>query len=162
MAIFSKSDKSKIDKSNTTIIAAGTKVAGEVDIECKLHVDGEFAGTVRSKSLVTVGRTGLMEGEIVAKKLIVTGHFVGNADCDDIEILAGGKVAGQIASKVLVIERGSFFEGESKLKNQQQGGASLVAESAPGKSGDATTTSTASGANVRPISEGAKPKIQGM
>lgn len=79
-------------------------------------MDGEFSGQVVSSSIITVGKTGLMEGEITARKLVVTGHFSGTATCDELEILAGGRVQGAISSKILVIERGSFFEGESRLK----------------------------------------------
>ncbi|MBF0620439.1 MAG: polymer-forming cytoskeletal protein [Magnetococcales bacterium] len=116
MAIFNKASEPKIDKSNTTVIAAGTKITGEISIECKLHVDGEFSGQIRSNSLITIGKTGKVDGEIHSKKLIVTGRFEGTADCGEIEILSGGNVSGNISSRVLVIERGSLFQGESQLK----------------------------------------------
>jgi cytoskeletal protein CcmA (bactofilin family) len=76
-----------------------------------------------------VGKTGLVEGDVISNKLIVNGRFVGTAHCEEIEISAGGKVTGQIISSVLVVERGSFFEGESKLKGS-------VKESADTLSGD--------------------------
>lgn len=82
-------------------------------------MDGEFSGSINSQSIITVGKGGLVEGDVSAKKLIVTGRFKGDADCDEIEILSGGKVVGKIVSKVLVIERGSFFEGDSRLKNKE-------------------------------------------
>lgn len=85
-------------------------------IESKLRLDGEFTGTINSKGIISVGKTGLIEGDIVSRKLIVSGCFLGTAHCEEIEILARGKVVGQIISKVLVIERGGFFEGESKPK----------------------------------------------
>jgi cytoskeletal protein CcmA (bactofilin family) len=81
-----------------------------------MQVDGEFSGTINTKSIICVGKTGLIKGEIVSKKLVVTGCFLGTAHCEEIEILASGKVVGQITTKVLVIERGGFFEGESKPK----------------------------------------------
>lgn len=92
-------------------------MTGQVEIECKLHVDGEFSGQINSTSLITVGKSGVLEGEVVAKKLVVTGQFSGVADCEEIEILANGRMQGQITSKILVIERGSFFQGESRLKD---------------------------------------------
>ncbi len=116
MAIFSKSNKLATNRANTTIIAADTKMTGEIQIESKLHVDGEFSGTINAKSIIFVGETGLIEGNVVSPKLVVTGCFFGTAHCEEIEILASGKVVGQITSKVLVIERGGFFEGESKPK----------------------------------------------
>ena len=116
MAIFSKSDQSAANSANTTVIAADTKITGEIQVESKVHVDGEFSGTIDAKSIISVGKNGLIEGEIVSKKLGVAGCFLGTAHCEAIEILASGKVVGQITSKVLVVERGGFFEGESKPK----------------------------------------------
>jgi hypothetical protein len=80
-------------------------------------VDGAFTGSVHSNSVVTVGKTGLLEGEIVSKRLVVTGRFLGNADCDEIDILCGGCVVGHLSSKALTVERGSSFEGDSQLKD---------------------------------------------
>ena len=116
MAIFSKSDQSATNHTNTTVIAVDTKITGEIQIESKLRLDGEFSGTINLKGIISVGKTGLIEGDIVSRKLIVTGCFLGTAHCEAIEILASGKVVGQITSKVLVVERGGFFEGESKPK----------------------------------------------
>jgi len=116
MAIFRKSDKSAANSANTTVIATDTKITGKIQVESKVHVDGEFSGTINAKSVISVGKNGLIEGEIVAQKLVVTGCFLGTAHCEEIEILASGKVVGQITSNVLVIERGGFFEGESKPK----------------------------------------------
>jgi len=120
MAIFRKSNKSTANHANTTVIATDTKIRGEIQVESKVHVDGEFWGTINAKSIISVGKTGLIEGEIVSKKLVVTGCFFGTAHCEEIEILASGKVVGQITSNVLVIERGGFFEGESKPKESDK------------------------------------------
>ena len=115
MAIFRKSNEPSSDLTNTTSITAGTKVMGDIEIEYKLQLDGEISGKISSKSIISIGRTGLIEGEIVSQKLIVAGRFFGTADCEEIEILAGGKVVGQITCNVLIIERSGSFEGESKL-----------------------------------------------
>ncbi|MBF0186715.1 MAG: polymer-forming cytoskeletal protein [Magnetococcales bacterium] len=125
MGLFDKISKSKTKRSSTTIIAPGTKINGIVDAESVFHVDGELEGEIRSTGVVTIGRTGTIRGHLKAKKLMVTGVFSGKADCDEIEILAGGNVSGEIASKVLVVERGSHFEGESNLKGIQTDTSSL-------------------------------------
>ncbi|MBF0158249.1 MAG: polymer-forming cytoskeletal protein [Magnetococcales bacterium] len=113
-------DPSKGDSSNTTTIATGTRVTGDIQIDCKLHIDGELSGTIISTSLVTIGKAGRVDGEITARKLVVTGRFDGHADCDEIEILSGGRITGQVQSTLLVIERGSIFSGESRLKEQKE------------------------------------------
>jgi cytoskeletal protein CcmA (bactofilin family) len=127
MAISKKTDQSAAISASATIIAAGTKINGELQVDSMVYVYGEFSGTINSKSIVSVGKTGLIEGDVVSNKLIVNGRFVGTAHCEEIEISAGGKLTGQIISSVLVVERGSFFEGESKLKGSVKGSADTPA-----------------------------------
>ena len=115
MAIFNKSDT----ESNTTIIAAGTKIDGEFNINCKLHIDGEVTGKINSTNIVSIGAEGSIKGELSSVKLIVSGLFEGTADCDSIELLKDGKIVGKIISKDLMIESDSIFEGESQLKKNE-------------------------------------------
>jgi len=116
MGIFSRSDRLPAKPSNATIIAAGTEIRGEIKGQCRVHVDGKFSGPINSNSIISVGKSGLVEGDVTAEKLIVTGSFSGTADCGEIQILAGGRVLGRITCSILVIERGGFFNGKNKLK----------------------------------------------
>lgn len=116
MAIFCKSNKSAGDPLNTTIISGSTKIRGQIQGECMVHMDGKFSGPIHSKSIVSVGKSGFIEGDVTAKKLIVIGRFSGTADCEEIQILAGGEIIGQITCKILIIERGGFFHGQNKHK----------------------------------------------
>lgn len=116
MGFGNKGNKMAVDTSGTTIIAKGTKITGTIDIECKLHVDGQVDGTVKSSSVVTIGSSGIIKGEVFAEKLVVSGEMQGNADCTNIEILTGGKVNGDIVSTNLVIESQAIFEGHSKIR----------------------------------------------
>ena len=109
-----------MDTSETTVIAKGTKITGKIDVECKLHIDGEIDGSIHSSNVVIIGTPGLIKGEIFAERLLVSGEVVGNCDCQNIEILAGGKIVGDIISSNLIIESQGFFEGSSKIKVKEQ------------------------------------------
>jgi len=65
---------------------------------------------------VTVGTSGIIKGEVFSQRLLVSGEVIGNCDCANLEILAGGKVLGDIISSNLIIESQGFFEGTSKIK----------------------------------------------
>ena len=121
MGLISKGDKLAVDSSGTTIIAKGTKITGKIDIACKLHIDGEIDGTVHSSNIVAIGSSGLIRGEVFSEKLMVSGHLEGNADCESIDILAGGSIRGDIVSINLIIESQGKFEGQSKIR--VEGGA---------------------------------------
>ncbi len=118
MAIFDKSNAKGSVSSETTIIASGAKIDGVFNCASRLHVDGELTGEIHSKSIVTIGKGGKISGSVMANRLIVNGFFQGDADCDGVEVLAGGKFLGKVVSKELVIESKAEFEGESKIKRE--------------------------------------------
>ena len=82
-----------------------------------MHIDGEFEGIVKSQKNVTIGKTGIVKGDIFSDKLIISGAFTGNVDSDIVDVLPNGKLYGKVLANEFVIERGGFFEGESKTKD---------------------------------------------
>jgi len=120
MAIFNNSDianKSNSTDSNTTIITAGAKLTGEVELSCNLYIDGELEGSINSSKEVNVGKNGHVKGNIVTNRLVVQGYVEGSVVADRVEIKAAGHVNGEITSIELVIESKGIFEGNSIVKN---------------------------------------------
>ncbi len=118
MAVFSKHDSEKSTESlgkGATIIAAGTKIKGDVILSSSLHIDGEIEGTIHSDNIVTIGTKGTVNGEVNAKSFVINGTFEGSAESTVIEILHKGKVRGKLVYDELTIEKGGSFEGETKL-----------------------------------------------
>jgi len=58
MGILNRFGKSAVDPFDTTIIANGTKVKGEIEVGGNVHVDGEFTGPIRSNRIVSIGKGG--------------------------------------------------------------------------------------------------------
>lgn len=119
MGSFFNNSKESNNYTGTTTIAAGTKITGEIEISCNLHIDGEFDGNVKSESFITIGKSGLVEGDILADKLVVSGKFLGSCECNTVEIMPEGKVEGRVMTKELVIERKGIFVGESMIKDAE-------------------------------------------
>ncbi len=88
-------------------------------LDCNLYIDGEFEGSINSKKVVTVGKSGKVRGEIHTHHLVVQGLVEGSVDSNKLEIMASGKVLGSILSGELIIEAKGHFEGESKIKNKE-------------------------------------------
>ena len=120
MAIFTNNDK-QFDVANAngaTIIAAGTKLKGELNSECHIHIDGELEGNIHSTNTVMVGKNGVVIGDIFAQRVIVGGISKGTVDSECIEILPEGKIEGTIICNELYIEKKGVFVGESKIKSK--------------------------------------------
>jgi len=88
-------------------------------LDCNLYIDGEFEGSIISKKLITIGKSGKVRGEIQTNHLVVQGTVEGSVEAERLEIMAAGKVLGSIISSELVIEAQGHFEGESKIKNKE-------------------------------------------
>ena len=119
MAIFNKNDN--VSKAtSTTIISKGTKIKGDLEVNDKLHIEGEVEGNIVCKSNVSVGKGGKVKGELIAKELILNGELYGKADTDKIEIEKNGKLFGDIVVKDFIIEEGGVFQGNSTLKTTSE------------------------------------------
>lgn len=114
MAIFNKGNNESTTE--TTVISSGAKIKGEFNFESMLHVDGILEGDIFSNSVVVIGNQGRIQGTLKAKKLIVSGIFLGDADCASIQILAGGSINGNVISEEFVIESKATFEGKSSVR----------------------------------------------
>lgn len=128
MAIFNSGSDPAGLSSATTIIANGTTIKGDIQLKCNLHIDGEIEGAVETIGNVVIGKSGMAKGDIVAKRVSISGRFEGSVNGDSVEVLEGGKLFGKVISKGFVIEPNGVFEGESRLKVEQ---AQSAAESSP-------------------------------
>ena len=120
MAIFNNSDianKNNPTDANTTIITAGAKIKGEMNLSCNLYIDGELEGSIHSSKEVNVGKNGKVKGDITTNRLIVQGYVEGSIETDRVEIKAAGHVNGEITSTELIIESKGVFEGNSIVRN---------------------------------------------
>ena len=118
MAIFKKGETMAKNTDSTTIISQGSKIKGDFELSAKLHIEGEIEGKINSINVISIGKTGVVKGELRANKLLVDGVFDGEIEVDVLEITKSGKVIGNIVIKDLIIEQGGVFEGTSTLKKK--------------------------------------------
>ena len=65
-----------------------------------------------------MGKAGVVDGDIIAQRVIISGNFKGSIDSDCIEIMPNGRVEGTITCSELYIEKKGIFIGESKIKTK--------------------------------------------
>ena len=108
-----------VDPRATSILAAGCKFKGEVDVQGTLRIEGEFEGSIRNPENLIVGKTGLVKAEIVAKNATIGGRVMGNVTAENkIELQSGSHLEGDIRTRRLVIDEGVFFEGNCSMGNR--------------------------------------------
>ncbi len=93
-----------------TVVAAGTRVDGNIDCEGDLHVEGTVRGAVRALRLV-IGPEGAIEGQVAADDITVRGFVKGPVHTRHIHLEADSAVEGDISTETIAIDTGARLSG---------------------------------------------------
>jgi cytoskeletal protein CcmA (bactofilin family) len=107
---------SKDNEQLESFIGSGTEFQGELNVKGTLRVEGKLDGKVNA-AFVILGETGVIKGEVSAKKIIIGGKIEGNLRIQEIvEIKATGKVLGDIFTKKISITEGAKVNGKIEME----------------------------------------------
>ena len=112
-----------------TLLGRGSEFEGKLTFEGTVRIDGTLKGEVFSEDVLIVGEGARVEAEVDIGQIIVQGTVIGNIRAKrGIEILAPGRVKGDVTTPSLQIDKGVIFEGRSfmegiaeKLSRPKQG-----------------------------------------
>jgi cytoskeletal protein CcmA (bactofilin family) len=127
----------------STLLGRGTTFEGKLTFEGTVRVDGKLKGSVFSDDVLIIGEGAHVEAEIDIGEIIIQGTLVGNVRAKrGIEVLAPGRVKGDLTTPSLQIEKGVVFEGRSFMEGviagkPAVGAAAAAASTPPSKSPDA-------------------------
>lgn len=95
-----------------SIIGHGSEVKGEFKFQGVLRIDGVFSGELKSEGKVIIGRTGHVKTDVKAGTIVIGGLIEGNVYATkQVNLLATGKLLGDIITPSLIVEEGVIFEG---------------------------------------------------
>jgi len=95
----------KTDKiSSATIITSCMKVTGNLDGTDTIHIDGHVTGNITVSNTLVIGKSGMVEGDIEAKHVIINGELNGTIKCENLEVMQTGKVSHHIEAKHLILD----------------------------------------------------------
>jgi cytoskeletal protein CcmA (bactofilin family) len=107
-----------------TIISSGVVIEGKLSSKGNVRVDGTVKGDVNVNGSVTVGESGDINGEINADIITVGGKIIGKLNAKEKVVLeAKAVLKGDLVTKILVVEAGAKFDGNSKMG---EGGSSSM------------------------------------
>jgi cytoskeletal protein CcmA (bactofilin family) len=102
-----------------SMIGEGTRLRGDLDLAGLLRVDGDFAGTIRTKGKVLIGRSGRADCTIYAGTVVVGGVVRGNIFASErVVVLSTGMVIGNINAPRLTVEEGVVLNGTCVVEGQ--------------------------------------------
>jgi len=110
-------------------------IRGDLTADGGFRIDGTVEGNVESKAAIVVGESGVVQGDLRGTDIVVAGQIVGNVTCSGhLEILAKGRIEGDIDAKSVRIETGGVFRGTSRMgKESGRGPAADDAGSLSGR-----------------------------
>ena len=100
-----------------TLLGRGSSFEGKLTFEGTVRIDGRFKGEVFTDDVLVIGDGAYVEAEIDVGEIIIQGTVVGNIRAKrGIEILAPGRVKGDLYTPSLQIDKGVIFEGRSFME----------------------------------------------
>jgi cytoskeletal protein CcmA (bactofilin family) len=116
---------------NMACLGESIEIKGKISGEEDLQVDGKIEGPVSLHGQrLTVGRTGHLNSEIIAREVVVYGKVHGNLRASDrVEIKKDGSVTGDVITARISIEDGAFFKGRIEIERGKQASSTAEVES---------------------------------
>ena len=107
----------KGNKGLYTIDGEGTVFEGKITVPHSIRIDGSFKGNIETSEVLTVGNTGFVEADIIAKSAIIGGKVTGNLSVEDrVELEANSSLHGDLKTKDLIINEGAVFHGNCSME----------------------------------------------
>jgi cytoskeletal protein CcmA (bactofilin family) len=112
----SKSGASEQSSQIENVLGRSVHVHGDLKADGAFRIDGTIDGAVESKAGIVIGESGTVNGPVQGKDVVVAGHVCGNVTAaGHLEILASGKIEGDIEAQSLRIATGGVFRGTSRM-----------------------------------------------
>jgi cytoskeletal protein CcmA (bactofilin family) len=106
----------KNTKNLESFIGVNSIFKGEVKTEGTLRIDGTIDGNVNA-DWVVISEKASLNGDIVARGIIVGGRVEGNLKAEEIvEVKSRGQVFGDISATRLSIVEGGIFSGRVSME----------------------------------------------
>ena len=106
--------------SGTNIVTEGTVIQGEIKSKQDIQIDGKVKGIIRSESRILVGRSGVVDGDVISKNGDISGKISGKIEVSEMLYLrANSVVDGDIVVGKLVVESGAIFNGNCRMGSSE-------------------------------------------
>ncbi len=107
----------KTNKGLYTIIGEGTTFEGSIVVPHSIRIDGSFKGKIDTTEVLTVGSSGVVEAEIIARSAVIGGKVIGNLSVKErVELEVNSSLIGDLKTKDLIINEGAVFHGNCTME----------------------------------------------
>ena len=101
---------------NDLVLGRGVRLEGKLTFAGTVRIDATFVGSIVTNDVLVVGETARIDANITCGTIIVHGEVNGNIQAKTgVEIHGGAKVRGDVETPSLMVEKGAFFQGASRM-----------------------------------------------
>ena len=97
-------------KSPPSLLSTDLFIKGNLSTSGDIQIEGSVEGNIKA-SLLTIGQSALIKGEIIAEEVVVNGNISGTIRGKRVHLTSSAQVEGDIIHSSIAIESGAHFEG---------------------------------------------------
>jgi cytoskeletal protein CcmA (bactofilin family) len=111
-----RSNRDKGSDQIENVLGKSLVVHGDLKADGAFRIDGTVEGSVESQGAVFIGESGVVRGDVRGRDVVIAGEVTGNVACSGhLEIVATGRVEGDLDAQSVRIETGGIFRGMSRM-----------------------------------------------
>lgn len=100
-----------------SLIDKGTQIRGDLTFTDGMRVDGHVIGNIRanedSASLLVIGESAVIDGDVYSDHVIINGKIVGNVHAFELlELQPKAQIEGDVSYKALEMHQGAVISGQ--------------------------------------------------
>lgn len=116
--MFNEKKGTPVTEAQRNVIAANTKIVGNIESDGDFRIDGRVEGDVQTQGRVVIGKQGEVKGSITCTNADIEGVFEGNLKVSDtLSLSATAQVSGDTVIGKLSVEPGASINGTCSMKN---------------------------------------------
>jgi len=113
--------KENVLANDVSILSSGVRIEGKFYSNGNVRIDGRVIGDISVDGNLTIGETAVINGEVKAQNITLSGKLDGIVTGMDKLIIEGKAVLkGDLSAKVLVIQEGAVFDGRSTMSTGKE------------------------------------------
>jgi cytoskeletal protein CcmA (bactofilin family) len=104
-----------------TVIGRGITVKGELSGEEDVKIEGRVEGKIVLTKNLLIGQAGVVEADVEADNINIGGTVTGNLVAQNkVEIVASGKMIGDIKAPRVIVAEGAHFKGNVDMDTSRK------------------------------------------
>jgi cytoskeletal protein CcmA (bactofilin family) len=108
--------KTNAPAASDLLLGRGVRFEGKLTFAGTVRIDASFVGTIVTDDVLVVGEAARIDANITCGTIVVHGEVNGNVQAKaGVEIRSSAKVRGDLETPSLVVEKGAFFQGASRM-----------------------------------------------